>query len=154
MTFLAAFLDLLPMAIGIGRGSEANVPLARAVVGGLLTSTALTRFVVPIMYTLLLKESSGDEIDIEAELADVPEPPRSGGTGAYADRRAEASLAAFGFGVERKNDTGQNDTWGGFPNPPAQRWTGGLGNPPTMANHRFEYWMLSVHGKMMEDSAG
>jgi hypothetical protein len=80
MTFLATFLDLIPMAIGMGRGSEANVPLARAVVGGLLTSTCLTLFVVPIMYTLLLRERTGDEIDIEAELADQPEPVQSGKT--------------------------------------------------------------------------
>src|SRR3989442_15503155 len=53
MTFLATFLDLLPMAIGLGKGSEANVPLARAVDGGLLAGTCLTLFVVPIMYTLL-----------------------------------------------------------------------------------------------------
>jgi CzcA family heavy metal efflux pump len=53
MTFLATFLALLPMAIGLGKGSEANVPLGRAVVGGLLTSTALNLFVVPILYTLL-----------------------------------------------------------------------------------------------------
>src|SRR5262249_42007057 len=56
MTFLATFLDLIPMAIGIGKGSEATVPLARAVVGGLLTSTLLTLVVVPILYTLLIKE--------------------------------------------------------------------------------------------------
>jgi HAE1 family hydrophobic/amphiphilic exporter-1 len=68
MTFLATFLDLLPMAIGLGRGSEAIVPLARAVVGGLLTSTLLTLFVVPILYTLLIRESTGREIDIEKEL--------------------------------------------------------------------------------------
>ena len=74
MTFLATFLDLIPMAIGIGRGSEANVPLARAVVGGLLTSTCLTLFVVPIMYTLLLREGSDTDADIEAELADEPTP--------------------------------------------------------------------------------
>jgi multidrug efflux pump subunit AcrB len=73
MTFLATFLALIPMSIGMGRGSEANVPLARAVVGGLLTSTALTLFVVPIMYTLLLKEG-GEEVDIEAEIADQPAP--------------------------------------------------------------------------------
>jgi multidrug efflux pump subunit AcrB len=73
MTFLATFLDLVPMAIGLGRGSEANVPLARAVVGGLLTSTCLTLFVVPIMYTLLLREGDDKEADIEAELADEPE---------------------------------------------------------------------------------
>jgi multidrug efflux pump subunit AcrB len=72
MTFLATFLDLIPMAIGWERGSEANVPLARAVVGGLLTSTCLTFFVVPIMYTLLIKEGPEYELDIEAELADEP----------------------------------------------------------------------------------
>jgi multidrug efflux pump subunit AcrB len=72
MTFLATFLDLIPMAIGLERGSEANVPLARAVVGGLLTSTCLTFFVVPIMYTLLIKNGPDREVDIEAELADEP----------------------------------------------------------------------------------
>jgi multidrug efflux pump subunit AcrB len=68
MTFLATFLDLIPMAIGMGRGSEANVPLARAVVGGLLTSTCLTLFVVPILYTLLMKKGR-EETDIDARLA-------------------------------------------------------------------------------------
>jgi multidrug efflux pump subunit AcrB len=56
MTFLATFLDLLPMAIGLGRGSEALTPLARAVVGGLISSTILTLFVVPILYTLLIRD--------------------------------------------------------------------------------------------------
>jgi multidrug efflux pump subunit AcrB len=69
MTFLATFLDLVPMAIGLGRGSEANVPLARAVVGGLLTSTFLTLIVVPIIYTLLIRDTGRPEIDVDAELA-------------------------------------------------------------------------------------
>jgi multidrug efflux pump subunit AcrB len=56
MTFLATFLDLLPMAIGVGRGSESLTPLARAVVGGLLTSTALTLIVVPLLFTLLVRD--------------------------------------------------------------------------------------------------
>jgi multidrug efflux pump subunit AcrB len=68
MTFLATFLDLVPMAIGLGRGSEATVPLARAVVGGLLTSTCLTLFVVPVMYTLLIREGGRTEAEIDAEL--------------------------------------------------------------------------------------
>src|SRR5438876_9535854 len=51
MTFLATFLDLLPMAIGFGRGSESRTPLARAVVGGLVSSAVLTLFVVPSLYT-------------------------------------------------------------------------------------------------------
>lgn len=56
MTFLATFLDLLPMALGLGRGSESLTPLARAVVGGLVTSTALTLLIVPILFTLLIRD--------------------------------------------------------------------------------------------------
>jgi multidrug efflux pump subunit AcrB len=56
MTFLATFLDLLPMAIGLGRGSEALTPLARTVVGGLVTSTFLTLIVVPVLFTLLIRD--------------------------------------------------------------------------------------------------
>jgi multidrug efflux pump subunit AcrB len=53
MTTLAALLGLTPMAIGLERGSEANVPLARAVVGGLAASTVLTLVVVPALYAWL-----------------------------------------------------------------------------------------------------
>jgi multidrug efflux pump subunit AcrB len=74
MTFLATFLDLVPMAIGFGKGSEANVPLARAVVGGLLSSTFLTLIVVPILFTLLMRERNASEMDIDAELSDQPIP--------------------------------------------------------------------------------
>lgn len=58
MTSIAAILALLPMAIGIGRGGEANIPLARAVVGGLSVSTVLTIFVVPLLYTLVKRPES------------------------------------------------------------------------------------------------
>jgi multidrug efflux pump subunit AcrB len=50
MTTLATVLGLLPMALGIGEGSESNVPLARAVIGGLMVSTALTLLLVPTLY--------------------------------------------------------------------------------------------------------
>lgn len=53
MTSLAAILGLLPMAIGMGRGAEANVPLAIAVIGGLSVSTIMTLFVVPAFYIYL-----------------------------------------------------------------------------------------------------
>ena len=56
MVFLATFLDLLPMAIGLGRGSEALTPLARTVVGRLVSSTSLTLFVVPILFTLMIRD--------------------------------------------------------------------------------------------------
>lgn len=68
MTFLATVLALTPMAIGIGRGHEANIPLARAVVGGMMSSTLLTLFLVPVMYTLLVRRLH-PMIDLDAELA-------------------------------------------------------------------------------------
>ena len=52
MTSCAAILGMLPLAIGMGKGSETQAPLATAVVGGLLTSTLLTLFVVPCVYTM------------------------------------------------------------------------------------------------------
>ena len=52
MTSLAAGLGMLPLALGLGEGSETQAPLATTIVGGLATSTVLTLFVVPVVYTL------------------------------------------------------------------------------------------------------
>src|SRR5688500_11117652 len=52
MTSIATMLGLVPMAIGIGEGGELQAPLARVVVGGLLTSTIVTLVLVPAVYTL------------------------------------------------------------------------------------------------------
>ncbi len=51
MTTLAAVLGMLPLAIGVGKGSEMYAPLATAVIGGLITSSMLTLLVVPTVYT-------------------------------------------------------------------------------------------------------
>lgn len=53
MTSAASILGMLPIAIGMGRGSEMQAPMATAAIGGLATSTLLTLFVVPTVYTLL-----------------------------------------------------------------------------------------------------
>jgi HAE1 family hydrophobic/amphiphilic exporter-1 len=45
-------LGLVPMSLGIGEGSELQVPLARVVIGGLLTSTLITLVFVPALYTV------------------------------------------------------------------------------------------------------
>ena len=58
MTTLTTLLGLLPMAIGIGEGSESNVPLARAVVGGLMVSTLFTLVLIPVLYTVLKRRPS------------------------------------------------------------------------------------------------
>lgn len=66
MTTLATVLGLVPMALGIGEGSETNLPLARAVIGGLTVSTFFTLFLVPAVYTALDRFARR-----EAPLADV-----------------------------------------------------------------------------------
>ncbi|HZX94461.1 MAG TPA: efflux RND transporter permease subunit [Myxococcales bacterium] len=52
MTTIATIVGLVPMALGIGEGSETNLPLARAVIGGLTVSTFFTLFLVPALYSL------------------------------------------------------------------------------------------------------
>jgi multidrug efflux pump subunit AcrB len=54
MTALATFFALIPMSLGLSRGSEANVPLGRAVLGGLLAGLVTTLVVVPCVYSLLV----------------------------------------------------------------------------------------------------
>jgi len=53
MTSAAMIFGMLPLALAIGSGAEFRAPMARAVIGGLVTSTVLTLIVVPVVYTLL-----------------------------------------------------------------------------------------------------
>jgi CzcA family heavy metal efflux pump len=55
MTALATILGMIPMAVGLGEGSETNMPLARAVIGGLTVSTGLTLVLIPTLYVLFEK---------------------------------------------------------------------------------------------------
>ncbi len=57
MTALAAFFALIPGALAIEQGSEANAPLARAILGGLLAGEPATLFVLPVIYSLIVKDS-------------------------------------------------------------------------------------------------
>jgi HAE1 family hydrophobic/amphiphilic exporter-1 len=52
MTTLSIIFGMLPIALGAGSGSESQAPMAVAVIGGLITSTALTLVVIPVVYTL------------------------------------------------------------------------------------------------------
>ncbi|MBW4440596.1 MAG: efflux RND transporter permease subunit [Plectolyngbya sp. WJT66-NPBG17] len=53
MTTAATILGMVPIAIGLGAGSELRSPMAVSIAGGLITSTLLSLFVVPVVYTLL-----------------------------------------------------------------------------------------------------
>ena len=53
MTTATTVLGLLPMAVGLGEGSELRTPMALTVIGGLLTSTALTLIIIPAAYSLV-----------------------------------------------------------------------------------------------------
>ena len=67
MTALAALLALAPMAMAHGRGSEANAPLGRAVIGGLLAGLVTTLLVVPCLYGLMIHEEPSDEPELVLE---------------------------------------------------------------------------------------
>ena len=53
MTSATTILALLPMTLGFGEGAALRSPMALAVIGGLITSTILTLFVIPCVYSVL-----------------------------------------------------------------------------------------------------
>lgn len=56
MTSLTTILGLFPLALGIGKGSELSQPLAITLIGGLMTSTALTLIVLPALFVTVMKK--------------------------------------------------------------------------------------------------
>ena len=59
MTALAAFFAMVPGALALERGSEANAPLARVILGGLLAGEPATLFVLPMLYSLMVRDKPG-----------------------------------------------------------------------------------------------
>ncbi|HJU06722.1 MAG TPA: efflux RND transporter permease subunit, partial [Nitrospiraceae bacterium] len=62
MTSLATIMGLAPMALGIGEGSEANMPLARAVIGGLTVSTFMTLLFIPVLHAMVRRRSAANAV--------------------------------------------------------------------------------------------
>ena len=74
MTTLTTILGLVPLALALGEGSEAQAPLARAVIGGLSSSTLITLIFIPVVYSFVERMRKNDPVqssveDLEKELA-------------------------------------------------------------------------------------
>ena len=74
MTALAAFCAMVPGALALERGSEANAPLARVILGGLLAGEPATLFVLPVLYSLLVHDPPGRRAAAAEPKAGVPSP--------------------------------------------------------------------------------
>lgn len=67
MTTLTTTLGMLPLALGIGEGTEVRAPMAITVIGGLLASTLLTLIVIPVMYEILDRKDYSKIISVEEQ---------------------------------------------------------------------------------------
>ncbi|MFT4027566.1 MAG: efflux RND transporter permease subunit [Novosphingobium sp.] len=74
MTSMAMIAGMLPTAFAVSEGSEARQPMAVAVIGGMLTSTALSLFLVPVIYEII----DGFEQRILPKLARLVTPKQPG----------------------------------------------------------------------------
>jgi HAE1 family hydrophobic/amphiphilic exporter-1 len=75
MTTIAMVAGMLPLALGLEPGGQSRASLAIAVIGGLLSSLALTLFIVPIMYSWLAPKELKDEKIFASDKRRPPEPP-------------------------------------------------------------------------------
>ena len=64
MTSMTTWLALLPMAIGLG-GGEANAPLARVIIGGVVGATVLSLLVVPCLYVMMKRPVNPESLEME-----------------------------------------------------------------------------------------
>ncbi|MFS0786923.1 efflux RND transporter permease subunit [Shouchella sp. 1P09AA] len=78
MTSLTSILGMFPIALGFGEGAELQQPMAIAVIGGLISSTALTLIFIPVLYSLFDKETRSKKgtpqmVTIDGEYYEVDE---------------------------------------------------------------------------------
>jgi HAE1 family hydrophobic/amphiphilic exporter-1 len=82
MTTLTTTLGLIPLALGLGEGSELRAPMAVTVIGGLLFSTLLTLVVIPVVYSLLDRRRTKADQEVSRESQNELQPPFSQGVSA------------------------------------------------------------------------
>jgi len=69
MTSMAMIAGMIPMALGLGEGGDRTAPLGRAVVGGLLISTNAVLLVLPLVYAVVQKHASREDVSVLPEEA-------------------------------------------------------------------------------------
>ncbi len=75
MTSLTTILGLIPMSLGIGEGAEVQSPMARVVIGGMITSTLITLLFIPTIYTMIEERGSHEKVKSDEPIAEgMPEP--------------------------------------------------------------------------------
>ncbi|HUL70243.1 MAG TPA: efflux RND transporter permease subunit [Gemmatimonadales bacterium] len=85
MTSVATIMGAIPIAMGLGAGSISRRPLGYAIVGGIMFSTVLTLFAVPVVYSLFDRLRSRRPAEAAVPVADVGAVPASAGAGARAE---------------------------------------------------------------------
>ena len=97
MTALAAFFAMAPGALALERGSEANAPLARAILGGLIAVEPSTLLVLPCLYSLLVR-------DKPATRGGRPDQDEDDGGNGHDGTRSRAERDEFDFDLPEKED--------------------------------------------------
>jgi len=72
MTSMAMIAGMVPMALGIGEGSQQTAPLGRAVIGGLFAATLATLFLLPTVFGVVQKSASLKSPSLDPEDANSP----------------------------------------------------------------------------------
>jgi len=72
MTAFTTMFALVPMALGLGEGGEFQIPLARAVIGGLLSATLITLVFVPVIYSIFERRMTKGKEPVEASRSNAP----------------------------------------------------------------------------------
>lgn len=75
MTTLTTVLGLIPMSLGFGEGAEVQAPMARVVIGGMITSTLITLLFIPTIYTIIEERGEHEKVKADDSIAEgMPEP--------------------------------------------------------------------------------
>ncbi len=113
MTAGAMFVGLIPMALGLGDGSEQNAALARAVLGGVAVGTCSTLLFVPFLYATLARAPRSSRRRTTHDAG--PGPSRRHGAAGQAGREAEAGGRTGAAAAAGDRVRGRRRCWAGGP---------------------------------------